>query len=60
MPEPGDYGCTPLSDDVGKLIRLGQWLNGNAFAYADAGVHLFSGVWPGYVTPADLAALALA
>jgi hypothetical protein len=23
--------------------------------YADAGVHLFSGVWPGYVTPADLA-----
>lgn len=30
-PQPGDYGCTPLSDDAGKLIRLGQWLNGDGF-----------------------------
>lgn len=158
-PQPGDYGCTPLSDDVGKLIRLGQWLNGDGFrnyehafiwtdsgmiveaepggavevpfhydlaqcavssvpltgpeqtaivraarsyvgtpyswldylalaahrlhipapglreyvasshhmicsalvdrAYADGDVHLFGGIWEGYVTPANLAALAL-
>jgi hypothetical protein len=159
-PQPGDYGCTPLNDADGPLIRLGQFLNGNGFrnyehafvwtgpdtiveaepggavevpfhydlgscvisatpltgtqrtaivaaarsyigtpysfadyaalaahrlhipapglrdyvadtghmicsqltdrAFCDAGVHLFSGIWQGYVTPAMLAGLALA
>ncbi|AEW92784.1 MULTISPECIES: C40 family peptidase [Streptomycetaceae] len=30
-PVPGDIGLTTISGAVGKLIRLGQWLNGNGF-----------------------------
>lgn len=29
---PGTIGLTPIAGDVGKLIRLGQWLNGDGFA----------------------------
>lgn len=31
-PLPGDIGCTQITGDVGALIRLGQWLNGDGFA----------------------------
>lgn len=30
--KPGDIGLTQISGDVGKLIRLGQKLNGNGFS----------------------------
>lgn len=29
--EPGDFSCLPISGQVGKLIRVGQWLNGSGF-----------------------------
>ncbi|MEV0280105.1 hypothetical protein AB0I22_27450 [Streptomyces sp. NPDC050610] len=29
---PGDIGLTQISGTTGKLIRFGQWLNGNGFA----------------------------
>lgn len=31
-PQPGDVLCTQIEGDVGRLIRLGQWLNGDGFA----------------------------
>jgi hypothetical protein len=31
-PQPGDIGLTQISGTAGRLIRLGQWLNGNGFA----------------------------
>lgn len=31
-PEAGDIGVTQITGDVGLLIRLGQWLNGDGFA----------------------------
>ncbi|MFJ6749321.1 hypothetical protein ACIQNI_14175 [Streptomyces sp. NPDC091266] len=31
-PQPGDIGLTQISGTTGRLIRLGQWLNGNGFA----------------------------
>lgn len=30
-PQPGDFGLVAIKGDVGKLIRLGQWLNGDGF-----------------------------
>jgi hypothetical protein len=30
-PRPGDVGLTTISGAGGKLIRLGQWLNGDGF-----------------------------
>jgi len=30
-PLPGDFGLTQIHGRVGKLIRLGQWLNGSGF-----------------------------
>lgn len=30
-PQPGDFGLTQISGQVGKLIRFGQWLNGDGF-----------------------------
>jgi cell wall-associated NlpC family hydrolase len=30
-PQPGDFGLCSISGDVGRLIRLGQWLNGDGF-----------------------------
>ena len=32
QPQPGDIGVTQITGDVGALIRLGQWLNGDGFA----------------------------
>jgi len=31
-PQPGDIGCTYIEGDIGRLIRIGQWLNGDGFA----------------------------
>ncbi|MEV0372938.1 hypothetical protein AB0I10_24460 [Streptomyces sp. NPDC050636] len=31
-PLPGDIGLTQISGITGRLIRLGQWLNGDGFA----------------------------
>lgn len=30
-PQPGDIGLVTMGGESGKLIRLGQWLNGNGF-----------------------------
>lgn len=30
-PQPGDIGLVSIKGDVGKLIRIGQWLNGDGF-----------------------------
>jgi uncharacterized protein YycO len=31
-PQPGDIGLTSITGPVGKLIQVGQWLNGDGFA----------------------------
>lgn len=31
-PQPGDFGLTHVRGESGRLIRLGQWLNGDGFA----------------------------
>lgn len=43
-PQPGDIGVTQIEGDVGRLIRFGQWLNGDGFAdYEHAFVYLGNG-----------------
>ncbi len=43
-PQPGDIGVTQVEGDVGRLIRLGQWLNGDGFAdYEHAFVYIGNG-----------------
>lgn len=34
-PQPGDYACCRISGDVGKLISLGEFLNGSGFSEYD-------------------------
>jgi len=37
VPEPGDIGLTSITGPVGRLIKFGQWLNGDGFgAYQHA------------------------
>jgi len=31
-PQPGDFGLVKMGGETGRLIRLGQWLNGDGFA----------------------------
>lgn len=31
-PQPGDFAVVRVNGDVGRLIRVGQWLNGDGFA----------------------------
>lgn len=31
-PRPGDIGVVRITGDVGRLIRIGQWLNGDGYA----------------------------
>lgn len=31
-PQPGDFGVTRIGGWVGRLIRIGQWLNGDGFS----------------------------
>lgn len=43
-PQPGDIGLTSITGAVGRLIRFGQWLNGDGFgAYQHAFVVLPGG-----------------
>jgi hypothetical protein len=32
---PGDFACCPISGDAGKLVSLGEWLNGDGFSHSD-------------------------
>lgn len=59
-PQPGDIGCTQITGNVGLLIRLGQWLNGDGFAnYEHCFVYIGNGqiveAEPGGARLADLA-----
>lgn len=43
-PQPGDFGLLIGNDTVGKLIRIGEWLNGDGFSlYSHAFVLLDNG-----------------
>lgn len=59
-PQPGDIGCTQIHGNVGALIRIGQWLNGDGFAnYEHCFVYIGDGqiveAEPGGARVADLA-----
>lgn len=44
MPEIGDYCCVPIRGNVGRLVRFGEWLNGNSFTqYQHAFVYVGAG-----------------
>ncbi len=44
QPQPGDIGITQIAGEVGRLIRFGQWLNGDGFAdYEHAFVYIGNG-----------------
>jgi uncharacterized protein YycO len=44
-PQPGDIGLTSITGPVGRLIKIGQWLNGDGFgAYQHAFVVLPGGL----------------
>ncbi|MFE0465070.1 hypothetical protein ACFW1A_38025 [Kitasatospora sp. NPDC058965] len=32
LPRPGDFAVVQMAGEVGRLIRVGQWLNGDGFA----------------------------
>lgn len=49
-PLPGDVGCTQIEGDVGRLIRLGQWLNGDGFADFE---HVFISIGNGQIVEAE-------
>jgi hypothetical protein len=49
-PLPGDFGLTSISGDVGFLIRLGQFLNGNGFSTWE---HAFVYVGDGQIVEAE-------
>jgi len=44
LPEPGDFGLVSIEGGVGKLIRFGQWLNGDGFTnYEHAFIYVGNG-----------------
>jgi cell wall-associated NlpC family hydrolase len=44
QPMPGDFGVTQIRGVVGRLIRFGQWLNGDGFGdYEHAFVYVGAG-----------------
>lgn len=49
-PSLGDIGCTTIKGDVGWLIRVGQWLNGDGFANIE---HCFVYVGGGEIVEAE-------
>lgn len=49
-PQPGDIGCTQITGTVGRLIRLGQWINGDGFAHYE---HVFVYVGDGQIVEAE-------
>lgn len=46
----GDYGVVPMGGDSGKLIRFGQWLNGDGFTNYE---HAFIFVGEGQIVEAE-------
>jgi uncharacterized protein YycO len=50
VPLLGDFGLTQIHGDVGKLIRFGQWLNGDGFADFE---HAFIYVGDGNIIEAE-------
>lgn len=32
---PGDFACVPIAGAAGRLISIGEWLNGSAFGHYD-------------------------
>jgi uncharacterized protein YycO len=43
-PQPGDFAVVRMGGNGGRLIRIGQWLNGDGFAdYEHAYVHVGNG-----------------
>lgn len=49
-PQPGDFGLTSISGDVGTLIRVGQFLNGDGFSVYE---HAFVYVGDGQIVEAE-------
>lgn len=49
-PKPGDVGLVSISGAVGKLIRIGQWLNGDGFRNYE---HVFVYVGQGSIVEAE-------
>jgi uncharacterized protein YycO len=49
-PEIGDYCCVPMPGTVGKLIQIGEWLNGNAFSQYQ---HVFIYIGTGQIVEAE-------
>jgi hypothetical protein len=49
-PRPGDIGCTQITGDVGFLIKLGQWLNGDGWSNSE---HCFVFVGDGQIVEAE-------
>lgn len=44
QPQPGDIGLTRIEGDIGRLIRIGQYLNGDGYAdYEHAFVYVGNG-----------------
>lgn len=50
QPNLGDIGLTQITGDVGALIRLGQWLNGDGFANYE---HAFVFIGDGQIVEAE-------
>jgi hypothetical protein len=44
-PQPGDIGLTSISGRVGRLIRFGQWLNGDGFTTYEHAFVYVGDVW---------------
>ena len=49
-PQPGDIGVTRIGGDLGRLIRLGQWLAGSGFANFE---HAFVCIGDGQIVEAE-------
>jgi hypothetical protein len=49
-PQMGDIGLTQIHGEVGRLIRLGQWLNGDGFADVE---HAFTYIGRGEIVEAE-------
>ncbi|MCX4748117.1 hypothetical protein OG455_21815 [Kitasatospora sp. NBC_01287] len=50
LPRPGDFAVVHMGGDIGRLIRVGQWLNGDGFADYE---HAFVLVGDGEVIEAE-------
>lgn len=58
MIQPGDFGLTFISQGMaGKLVQIGQWLNGNGFLTYD---HAFVYIGHGNIVEADPSGIKIA